>query len=194
VFGVNEAGEQLRNYDARHWAGVRASEVAYDSIHRLIAGDGVDADEIFAQQIYAFWEVDGLPGLRELGAVGFIEDRSESDYRFGAMANLVTEAAETGSPLARAVCDARVSGLCVGIRIVGLRFADPAIEVGLVGGVVSSRYVQKAVSRVLAEVRKRQFTVVEPVFAPEIGAVMMAPENHGIVIDEGVAAHLAKVA
>jgi glucosamine kinase len=193
VFGVNEAGEQLRNYDVGHWGGGRASSVAYDSIHGLLAGDGVEADEGFARQIYAFWEVADLAGLRELGAVGFIEDRIERDYRFGVMAHLVTEAAEAGSPLACAVCDAGVSALCVVIRIVGSRFSGPGIEVVLVGGVVRSSYVQKAVPRSLAEDRERQYTAVEPAFAPEIGAAIMALKNHGIAIDEAVAARLSEV-
>lgn len=44
VFGVNEAGSHLRNYDFRHWAGANASPIAHHAMHRLLAGDGTLAD------------------------------------------------------------------------------------------------------------------------------------------------------
>ena len=193
AFGVNEAGEHVRNYDARPWTGVSAANFAYDAVHRLMVGDAMQVDEEFARQVYAFWDVADLAGLRELGAAGFIEDRTDRDYRFGAMANLVTDAADRGSPLARSVCDVGVAAICVGIRIVALRFAHPAIDVVLIGGVIRSRYVAQAISKTLAEIGDRQFAVVEPAFAPEIGAAMIALENHGIAIDEEVAAHLSQI-
>ena len=146
---------------------------------------------MFSRKIYAFWEVDSLEHLRENSAVWYVEDRKGRDYRFGAMAQLVTEGAAAGSPVAQAVCDAGSAALCTGIRIVGAHFAGPDIDVVLIGGVVRSTYMQKAVARFLKDDREHRYTIVEPAFTPEIGAAIMALENDGIRIDATVLAALS---
>lgn len=191
VFGVNEAGAHLRNYDACHFGGVRASSLAYDAVHRVLAGDGAKEDKVFSRKIYAFWDVKSLEHLREKSAMWYVEDRKERDYRFGAMAQLVTEGAAAGSPVAQAVCDAASAALCTGIRIVGARFAETNIDVVLIGGVARSTYMQKAISRFLQCDRGHRYQIVEPAFTPEVGAAIMALENDGIRIDDTVLATLA---
>jgi glucosamine kinase len=186
VFGVNEAGTHLRNYDASHFGGIRASFLAYDAVHRVLAGDGVEDDEMLTREIYAYWEVSSLEQLRESSAVWYQEDRQERDYRFGAMAQLVTEGATAGSPVAKAACDAASEGLCTGIRIVGARFSGTDIDVVLIGGVARSPYLQKAIAGCLQGDREHRYTIVEPAFTPEIGAAIMALENDGIRIDDTV--------
>lgn len=91
----------------------------------MIAGDGTPADQAFAARVFAYWDVNGLKALRSLCADGFLNDNTERNYRFGSMAKLVTDAAQSGSPLAKSVCDQGATALCVGIRLVATRFVQP---------------------------------------------------------------------
>ena len=191
VFGVNEAGSHIRNYDFRHWSAANAASIAYHAMHRLLAGDAGPADHAFAARVQEYWEVRSLAELRRIGARGFIGDGTERNRRFGEMAQLVTEAAMSGAPLAVSVCDQAAAALFVGIRLVATCFEKATVEVALIGGVATSDYLQGAVARLLNVDSERAYRRVNPAYPPEIGAAMMALEGHGIAVDSSVLARLS---
>jgi glucosamine kinase len=192
VFGVTPDGRHVRNYDFGHYAPSTARHLSYDAVYRLIAGEAEAADRSFLEAVLAFWDTVDVSALAELGARGFVADRQERNYRFGAMAKLVTAAAEQGVPVARAVCDQAATTLGIGIRLVGACFAEAPIPVALVGSVIRSPYPERAVKQVLARKANRDYQVVEPALPSVQGAVLMALERCGRVIDPALLQRLGE--
>ena len=190
VFGVTEAGRHVRNYDFGHYAPSSAGHLARDAMYRLLIGDAKPADDGFAAQIFAHWQADDLSALRQFASEGFLVDDTARNYRFGEMALLVTDAAQSGAPLAQSACNHAAAVLGVGIRLVGTCFAGEIVEIALIGGVVRSPYIQQAVTHALAADSDGKFVPVEPAFPPEIGAALMALERHGVVCDVNVLENL----
>jgi glucosamine kinase len=191
VFGVTPDGRQVRNYDFGHYAPSTARHLSYDAVYRLIAGEAA-ADGGFLEAVLAFWDTVDVTALAELGAGGFISDRQERNYRFGKMAGLVTGAAEQGVPVACAVCDQAATTLGIGIRLVGACFPEAPIPVALVGGVIRSPYLERAVKQVLVRKANRDYQVVEPALSSVQGAILMALERCGRVIDPALVQRLAE--
>jgi glucosamine kinase len=149
-------------------------------------------DRGFREAVLAFWDTVDVAALAELGARGFIADRQERNYRFGKLAGMITAAAGHGVPIARAVCDQAATTLGIGIRLVGSCFPDAPIPVALEGSVVRSPYLERAVKQVLARKANLEYQVVEPALSSVQGAVLMALERCGRVIDSALVHRLAK--
>jgi glucosamine kinase len=192
VFGVTPAGRPVRNYDFGHYAPNTARHLSYDAVYRLIAGEAEGADRGFLEAVLAFWDTTDVAALAELGAGGFISDRQERNYRFGKMAGLVTGAAEHGAPVACAVCDQAATTLGIGIRLVGACYPEAPIPVALVGSVIRSLYLERAVKQVLARKANREYQVVEPAFSSVQGAILMALERCGRALDPALMQRLAQ--
>lgn len=190
VFGVTEAGRHVRNYDFGHYAPSSARHLARDAMYDLLIGDARPADADLAAQILAHWQADGLAALRRSASEGFLADDTARNYRFGEMALLVTNAAQSGAPLAQSVCNRAAAALGVGIRLVGTCFAGGTVEIALIGGAVRNAYMQQAVAHALAADPDRCFVIVEPAFSPKIGAALMALERHGVALDVNVLENL----
>jgi glucosamine kinase len=192
VFGVTPDGRHVRNDVFHHYAASAARHLGYEVVHRIIAGDTEAADLEFVQEVLAFWKVADLAGLCEMGAAGFHEDGSARKYRFGEMAGLVTGAAAKGVPVARAVCDQGAAALATGIRLVGACFPDETVAVVLIGGVVRSPFMSRAVEQALARNANRRYRIVEPALSSVQGAVLMALERCGKAIEDSLVRVLAE--
>jgi glucosamine kinase len=190
IFGATEDGRQIRNYDFSHYAPTSACHLAFNAVHRILAEDTQPEDAELIQQVLAFWGVEDVGGLRALGTQGFCAEEFERIRRFGAMASLVTEAASSGAPLARSVCDNAAAMLAIGIRLIGSCFAAERVEVALIGGAVRSAYVQQAVAQALSRSPQRGYEVVDPALSCAAGAVLMALDRTGVVIDAATRARL----
>ena len=94
--------------------------------------------------------------------------------------------------MARAVCDQAASALGIGIRLVGACFPEAPIRVALVGSVVRSPYLERAVKQGLARKANRDYQVVEPALSSVQGAVLMALERCGRAVDAALAQRLAE--
>lgn len=186
VFGVTESGRHLRNYDFRHYASSAARHLSYDAVYRILAGSTRPEDDEFTAQILAFWNATDLSELHEQGTTGFVADNNDRTRLFGEMAPLVTTAARNGVPLARAVCDAAVAALAIGIKLVGNGFASETVSVALIGSVINSNYIKQGVRRTLAESTTKRYQILETAFPAEIGAVLMALSRHGVPIDDAI--------
>ncbi|MBO9607243.1 MAG: ATPase [Paenibacillaceae bacterium] len=193
VYGVDESGEQRNNYQFRHYAYAAARHLAYDAVFRIVAGEYAAEDETFVRRVLAYWEAPDTGYLGGLAKDGFRRDRQACDRSFGLMAPLVTEAAETGSPLAASVCRTAAEQLATGVRLIGAGFAGQAVDVALIGGVARCRYIRRHLVRTLGEptMQPRRYTVVEPAFSPAAGAVMMAFGLAGMAVTANMERQLA---
>jgi predicted NBD/HSP70 family sugar kinase len=105
---------------------------------------------------------------------------------------MITRAAEQGVPVARAVCDQTATTLGIGIRLIGACFPEAPVLVALVGSVVRSPYLERAVKQVLTRKANREYQVVEPALSPVQGAVLRALEGCGRIIETPLVQRLAE--
>jgi hypothetical protein len=80
----------------------------------------------------------------------------------------------------------------IGICLVGACFPEVPVPVALVGSVVRSPYLDRAVRQVLARNANREYQVLEPAPSSVQGAVLMALERCGRVIDTALVQRLVK--
>lgn len=186
ILGVTASGRHVRNYDFHHYARASALSLAYDALFRLLIGEAGKADASFAAQTLAHWRADDLTALCQAASNNFFMEETERNYRYGAMAPLVTAAAQSGAPLAQSVCHQAAEALALGVRLVGTCFAEKQVPVALIGGAARSEYMQYAISQALSDDPNQKFTIEEPAFAPETGAALMALEQHGVALDEKI--------
>ncbi|MBC7806031.1 MAG: ATPase [Akkermansiaceae bacterium] len=186
VFGVTESGRYLRNYDFHHYASSAARHLSYDAVYRILAGSTQPEDDAFVAQILTYWHAANLTELHERGTAGFVADNNERTRLFGEMAPLVSTAALNGVPLARAVCDAAIDALGVGIRLVGNGFAGETVSVALIGSVVNSGYMKRGVRHTLTASTAKRYHIIDAAFPAEIGAILMALTRYGVPIDDAI--------
>jgi glucosamine kinase len=194
VFGINELGEQLRNYNFLQYAYSTARHLSYEIVYRIIAGEYSSEDSALVSLVLEYWGVPDLNALSKLASEGFIPDSQECNRKFGNMGPLVTEAAESGSPLAADVCDTTVRQLVTAIRLVGSRFSSDNVIVSLIGSVVRSIYMKRRLEHSLSNenMQRKTYVVREPVYAPVVGAVLMAFQQSGIVVTDEMSRNLGR--
>lgn len=113
ILGIDRDGRQHRNDQLHHYAGA-ARHLAYDVVHRLLIGDGVN-DEL-GPLVLKHWHVTDLVGLRAAVEASY---ESEAVKRaFGTFAPIVTAHTQT-SPLARGAVKRLAALTAVGIQLVG---------------------------------------------------------------------------
>ncbi|CAM3824855.1 BadF/BadG/BcrA/BcrD ATPase family protein [Marinicrinis lubricantis] len=193
VYGVNEAGKELRNYDFHQYAASAARHLSYEAVFRVIAGAYTQKELPLVEQILAFWKVQNVSELAQLGAKGFLEERTERNRQFGAMAPIITAAAEEGYPLARSVCDVAAEAAAVAIKLVGSNFRSERIAVSFIGSVLRTPYMYGAVQRFLEEGEQQVqvYEIKEPAFTPVIGALFLAYEQLQMEVTDAMKARLA---
>lgn len=188
IFGVNELGEELRNYDFQHYAESTARHISYDIVHQIISGNYSCDDEKFVREILNFWDAADIEELGRLGAQGFIQDREECKRKFGHMAPLITRAAEADIPLAKVVCDKAAVEVAMGIRLVGSSFKSHLVQVALNGSVIRSEYMSSAVEKALMKESKqgKVYNIKEPKFSPITGAILLAYKEASIEVNSSM--------
>lgn len=176
IYGVNEEGKALCNYDFRHYSWSAARFLSFELIHRIIGGQYVKEDQAFVKKVLEYWDVDEVEQLSNIGSKLFIEDEEKCNKKFGNMAPFITEASEKGIPLACAVCDQAARGVVTGIYLVGSSFRTSPISVSLIGSVLTSPYMKFAVQREISLNLNpnKQYDIKEPELSPIMGAVLLA--------------------
>ena len=190
LYAVNEEGRRIRNYDLHHYAASAARFLAYDATYELLAGSVEDRDSALIQEMLAFWNVSTIKELSHLALQGFIADQRERNKRFAELAPLLTRSAASGSPLAQRVCDRALHQIAIGVEMLASYFERPKVQVALIGSVVTSGYFRERLAARLAQGVQRSYQLVEPVYPPVIGAVLLAYRELEIPI---TGAHLEKL-
>ncbi|OAS20664.1 BadF/BadG/BcrA/BcrD ATPase family protein [Paenibacillus oryzisoli] len=188
VFGINENGEQLRNYDFRQYASSTARHLSYETVYRILAGSYDLEDEELITKVFTYWGVSDMQEFGKLASTGFISDHQSCNMKFGDMAQLVTVAAATGSPLAIEVCNSGVSQLITAVRLVGSQFASDCIRLALIGSVARSPYMMQRLENEIAKANKqgKSYAVQQPRYEPVTGAILMAFQQAGIDITDEI--------
>ncbi len=190
IFGVNESGRPLSNYQFHHYAPTAARFLSYDVVFAIIAGETDETDAGLVAQVLGHFGAKGVADLAARAADGFLEDRLMRDRHFGDMAPLVTRAALEGSRAAQRVCRAGASALATGIAVVASAFASGAVRVALIGSVINSAYVRQTLVEILERKVDRSYPIAEPLLPAVLGAAAMALKDAGVTIDAGVTAAL----
>lgn len=184
VFGVTEQGRQVRNYDFSHYAQATARDLTYTTVFRIVAGEIAAADQKFVEEILAYFGAPTTLALAEQAVRNEQRAYKEVIRQYGEGAPLVTAAAAQAVPLACAVCDEAVRQLAQGVRLLGSLFAQDAVAYALIGSVVRSLYLQQRLTALLAIPTNHTYIPTEPILSPERGAVLLALQRYGVIIDD----------
>ncbi|MEQ7008975.1 BadF/BadG/BcrA/BcrD ATPase family protein [Actinopolymorpha sp. B17G11] len=189
IFGITEAGEQIRNDRYFHYAG-GARHLSFDAMARILIDEDTDADADLVREVFQFWGASDKQGLRKIVRDHESADRNDVKHFYGRMAQLITAAAET-SPLATAACCQLAVATCVGIRLLAGHFESTAVSVALQGGLARSAAFAKSVETELAAAPGKRMDVVDPVLKPAAGAALLALRRAGVDTNERVVRRLA---
>ncbi|MEK5058580.1 hypothetical protein BK126_03295 [Paenibacillus sp. FSL H7-0326] len=185
IFGINEEGRMVRNDDFAHYARVAARFITYETVYAIISGYDEEADLPLVGLMLQHLGCSSTQELAELALRGYGVDKRSQNRMLGDMAHLITEAADTGIPLAVNICNEAARQTAVGIRLIGATFRASEILVSFSGSCITSPYLKKAV---LAQLKNGsgiknetdpKFVYVEQRLPSDIGAVMMAYEAVG---------------
>ncbi|RIX51541.1 ATPase [Paenibacillus nanensis] len=180
ILGITEAGRQIRNYDFHHYAASAARFIAYDAVFEALAGNRDVSDGSLLLAMLRHFEAGSLEQLAELARQGFHSDRRERDKRFGQFAPYVTEAAEHGSSIATLVLNRAAAQLKTGIELIAAGFDSDDVQVALIGSVISSPYLSRTLTKLLADGRNKRYIVTPPELEPVAGSVLLALKALGL--------------
>jgi glucosamine kinase len=190
LFGANEAGSTIRNYDFHHYAASASRFLSYHTIYEIMAGNCDSSDAGLLNLIFNYWQVKDRMELCKLGSRGFCDDRRERDRLFGNMAPLVTEAALQGSAVAKTVCNQAIHEIVVGVELLATCFHSNTIPVAYIGSVVNSVYIQQSLTTALHDRSHKRFQVRGPMLSSAKGAVLMALNRLGETINDSIVVRL----
>ncbi|RJE86108.1 hypothetical protein D3P07_18665 [Paenibacillus sp. 1011MAR3C5] len=94
----------------------------------------------------------------------------------------MSDAADSGSAIAMAVCDRAVHQLKVGIELIGSYFESDMVEVAFIGSVIRSTYVSRLLSEQLAQGSNKRYLPVESTLSPVAGSVLLAYQELGLAV------------
>ncbi|WP_260612174.1 BadF/BadG/BcrA/BcrD ATPase family protein [Paenibacillus popilliae] len=187
IMGINEYGTRTRNLDYRHYAYSSARHLAYDAVYEVLAGRPDDSNEGLIAEMMQHWKTNSLEQFQVLARRGFEPDTMKRDQQFGQFAPYVTLAAEQGSSVAGRVCNRAVEQLRLGIELVGSNFAEHSIDVALIGSVICSSYMRSKLTEMLIAHPVKQYRLVDPLFPPVVGAILLAYKELGVQAEMNLA-------
>ncbi|MEM7534050.1 MAG: BadF/BadG/BcrA/BcrD ATPase family protein [Chloroflexota bacterium] len=198
VFGINEAGDPVSDYDFNHHTDGHARGLGYQAVFHVLAGLAVDEDGPLVAQILNHFGVTTITDLAAIARQSSNRPRDEVVAQYSQLAPLITRAAEAGVPLACAVCQRAVAGYVLGIRLVGSLFASDKpqtqhpIDYTLIGSVVRHPYIRTHLIDTLNHPTNHAYRYVEPALSPEAGAALMALTALGVEPTQSVIERLRK--
>lgn len=174
ILGITESGRHIRNYDFRHYASSAARFIAYDAVYEALAGNRNESDDHLVSAMVRHFEAESLHELTEFARQGFHADERERDILFGQFAPVVTAEADNGSAIATSVLDRAVRQVMVGIELLASAFEEETVRVALIGSVLTSSYVSRALTDRLGTGRNKRYIVEPPRHEPVVGSVLLA--------------------
>ena len=186
VFGINETGRHIRNYDYHHYAYSAARFLAYEAVYKTIAGETDESDEKLVSAILEYFTAKDLPALSELGAAGFDPDYRIRDERFGRLAPAVTAAALNGSALAQEICNNAAGQILTGIKLVGSRFESSTVKLALMGSVLNSQYINDKIAGDINSGANKEYILCKPTLPAAFGAAAISMQSSGIALSQQI--------
>lgn len=188
ILGITETGEQIPSGRLEHYAG-GARHLVFDALHRLLLGDAVAEDAELVGAILGYWRVATTEELRQRMVEQSAGDRNEAKRKYGALAPMITGAAD-GSPLAAATVSALARRTAEGVRLLAPLVGTDPVMVALAGSVAEA---PGFVTRFETAVRQENpvVTLVPAALDPLRGAALMAYELGAVTVDESLVGRLA---
>lgn len=171
ILGIDGDGRQHRNDQLHHYAGA-ARHLAYDVVHRLLIGDGLD-DELLGLALQ-HWKVADLSALR--AAVEAPYESEAVKRAFGTFAPVITAHRES-SQLARDALDRLAALTALGVRLIGAPIGEKVAWSGA-GSLATTPEFIAAVTRELDRSSRDLHNRV-PAMSPLGGAALLAMRSAG---------------
>lgn len=193
VYGINEEGHDICNYQFGHRTEAGARYLSYSAVYKIIGGVSDKSDKSLEGSVFEYWKVRNVEELTKLALRGFELSPLERDRLFSEMACIVTREAERGSKTAQFSCMEAVESLAEGARLVGSSFKSETVLAAPCGGVFENTYMKKILKEILGRKANKKYTIIEPRFEAIIGSVLMAYMSLGIQISEEIIERLNSV-
>ncbi|MCA0757105.1 ATPase [Paenibacillus sp. N4] len=190
IFGIDETGIPIRNYDYFHYAASAARFLSYDAVYETLAGHTDHSDQKVIEAMLKHWGTSDLDELNRMGLTGFHSDDHERNRLFASFAPTLTSAALEGSALAQLVCNRAIHQIIVGIKILSRNFSMAPVSVACIGSVVNSPYFQSRLEKLSKGQSGRYFEIMDSQFPPVIGAILYAFEQLEIPITNEIITNL----
>lgn len=151
-----------------------------------MAGDLDETDDEIVRDLLKHFNVKCISELSQLGKAGFEKIENKRIELFGSFAPKITDAAVRNSNMSQAVCEQAALNIATGIKMIGGCFEADTIKVALTGSVANSKYIKAKIEQYLSNTRNKAFVLVEPVLQPELGGIVIAMQEMGILVDEKI--------
>lgn len=159
--------------------------MSFDAIARILIGDGGATDDDFVVSVLDYWHAADLEDLRQ--RIRELETQDSNDVKrfYGAMAPLVTSAAER-SELAAAACEWLARVTSVGVRLLGEHFDQAPVLVARAGAVATCPAISRRLAAWLEKSDSARYKLVDARLDPVGGAALLALRQVGVDADEVV--------
>lgn len=189
VFGMDEYGNKIRNYDFDVYAHSAARHLTQKFINRVVNGENDITDDDILAELSKFLNIESIEAISMFASDENGLKRTRNPKRFGEFAKYITEYALRGSRLAQIVCKDSADEICSSIELVGKHFNPNIVDVALVGSVANSKYIFDYINETLS---KKGYNVKHNVLSPELGGIILAMKASGIIVDETKLENLRK--
>lgn len=189
ILAVTETGELVRNDRYHHYAG-GARHLSFDAMARILTCECVGADADFVARVLEYWGAADRAELRQRFQELEMRGRNDVKRFYGAMAPLVTAAAEE-SDLASAACDWLAGVTSMGVRLLAAHFVEGPVLVSCAGAVATCPAMSRRLAGLIEEPSGR-FELVDARLEPVGGAALLALRADGVPTDDAVITSIAR--
>ncbi|WP_161606076.1 BadF/BadG/BcrA/BcrD ATPase family protein [Microlunatus speluncae] len=180
ILAITADGREIESGQFQHYAG-GARHLVFDLMHQILIGTTSTADAPLVAQVLEHWGVDDLTGLRRVILELAEVDHNDVKRRYGALAPLVTAAADT-SPLAdqaiRGLTDKTAHGVLLLAALVG---TEP-VPVAVTGALASDPAFADRLGVSLCVPGSVHSELVPPALDAVGGAALLAYEAAGLTL------------
>lgn len=181
VFGKTENGTKINNYHFHHDSKAAARYLTYEVIYEIISQSIHTLDTNLVNAVLHYWKVKDIKELRLLASNGFSNHHMEAIRKLGNMAHIITNEAESGSPIALRACEKVVESLVMGIQLVSSTFSEDTVPLSFIGGVANQPLIKKMLLKQLDSERQiKKFKFTSKLLPPVFGAVLFSYHHLGI--------------
>lgn len=183
ILAVTDTGELVRNDRYHHYAG-GARHLAFDAMARILIGEDGPTDAEFVAKVTAYWGAVDRADLRQ--RIQDLETRDINDVKrfYGAMAPLVTSAAEE-SEVASAACTWLAGVTSTGVRLLATHFGQVAVQVPCAGAVATCPAISRRLSERLDKPAGR-LNLMRARLEPVGGSALLALRQVGVQINKAI--------
>ena len=184
ILAITESGEVVRNDRYHHYAG-GARHLSFDAMARILMGQRGATDDDFIASVLDYWHAADPDELRQ--RIRDLETQDSNDVKrfYGAMAPLVTSAAEQ-SDMASAACHWLAGVTSVGVRLLGEHFDQTPVLVARAGAVATCPAISRPLAAYLEKSDSPRYKLVDARLRPVGGAALLALRRAGVDTDEAV--------